>query len=262
MTVALAGRAPATFEIKSANLPLVALLLKSADLRELATELQARYGDLPEFFDHDPLVIDLAPLPGDAGVDFAALVKLLRTHRVMPVAVRGGSPAQQAAAREAGLALAEEAQPVRPAPAPAPIPAPVREPAAEAPAAAPLGALVIDKPLRSGQQVYARGRDLVVMAMVNPGAEVIADGSIHVYAPLRGKAIAGARGNPEARILTLCLEPELISIAGVYRTSDASLPAEVLGKPTQVRLEGGVEGRLVMEPLASAPAPAPARGKP
>ena len=96
--------------------------------------------------------------------------------------------------------------------------------------------------------------------MVNPGAEVIADGSIHVYAPLRGKAIAGARGNPEARILTLCLEPELISIAGVYRTSDAALPAEVLGKPTQVRLEGGVEGRLVMEPLELAPAPA--RGKP
>ena len=98
------------------------------------------------------------------------------------------------------------------------------------------------------------------MAMVNPGAEVIADGSIHVYAPLRGKAIAGARGNTEARILTLCLEPELISIAGVYRTSDAALPPEVLGKPTQVRLEGGVEGRLVMEPLDLAPAPT--RGKP
>ena len=255
MTVALAGRAPATFEIKSANLPLVSLLLKSADLRGLAGELQARYGELPEFSDHDPLVIDLAPLPGDAEVDFSALVKLLRNHRVIPVAVRGGSAAQQAAAREAGLALAEEAQPLRPTPVP------VREQPVEAPAAvAPLGALLIDKPLRSGQQVYARGRDLVVMAMVNPGAEVIADGSIHVYAPLRGKAIAGARGNTEARILTLCLEPELISIAGVYRTSDAALPAEVLGKPTQVRLEGGVEGRLVMEPLELAPAPP--RGKP
>lgn len=254
MTVALAGRAPATFEIKSANLPLVALLLKSADLRELAGELQARYGELPEFFDHDPLVIDLAPLPGDTEVDFAGLVRLLRNHRVMPVAVRGGSPAQQAAAREAGLAHAEEAQPLRPTPVP------VREQPVEASAATPLGALLIDKPLRSGQQVYARGRDLVVMAMVNPGAEVIADGSIHVYAPLRGKAIAGARGNTEARILTLCLEPELISIAGVYRTSDTALPAEVSAKPTQVRLEGGVEGRLVMEPLELAPVPA--RGKP
>ena len=115
--------------------------------------------------------------------------------------------------------------------------------------AAPSTALVVDKPLRSGQQVYARGRDLVVMAMVNPGAEVIADGNIHVYAPLRGKAIAGARGNTDARIITLSLEPELISIAGVYRTSDVPLPKEVLGQPTQVRLVGGSEGKLVMDRL-------------
>jgi septum site-determining protein MinC len=85
--------------------------------------------------------------------------------------------------------------------------------------------------------------------MVNPGAEVIADGHIHVYAPLRGKAIAGARGNTDARILALCLEPELISIAGVYRTSEVPLPAEVLSKPTQVRLVGGSEGKLVMDPI-------------
>ena len=115
--------------------------------------------------------------------------------------------------------------------------------------APPMTALVIDKPLRSGQQVYARGRDLVVLSMVNPGAEVIADGHIHVYAPLRGRAIAGARGNTEARILSLCLEPELLSIAGVYRTSEVPLPADVLSRPTQVRLVGGAEGKLVMEPL-------------
>jgi septum site-determining protein MinC len=252
MTVAIAGRAPATFEIKSANLPLVALLLKSADLHALAGELKQRFGDIPDFFDHDPLVIDLAGVPATADLDFAALVKLLRRYRVMPVAVRGGSDAQQAAAHLAGLAKAEEAAAAAPQPARM-APPPVRaEP--EAPSAAvPTGALIIDKPLRSGQQVYARGRDLVVMSMVNAGAEVIADGSIHVYAPLRGKAIAGARGNAQARIVTLCLEPELVSIAGVYRTSDAALPAEVLGKPTQIRLEGGVEGRLVMEALESAP---------
>ena len=110
-------------------------------------------------------------------------------------------------------------------------------------------ALVVDKPLRSGQQVYARGRDLVLLSMVNPGAEVIADGHIHVYAPLRGKAIAGARGNSAARIFTLCLEAELISIAGVYRTSDVPLPADVLGRPTQVRLDGGSSGKLVMTAL-------------
>jgi len=106
--------------------------------------------------------------------------------------------------------------------------------------------MIIDKPLRSGQQVYARGGDLVVLAVVNFGAEVIADGSIHVYAPLRGKAIAGARGNTAARIFSTCMEPELISIAGTYRTTEHPLPAEVIGQPAQIRLEGE---RLVYEPL-------------
>jgi septum site-determining protein MinC len=231
MTVALAGRAPATFEIKSATLPLVALLLKSADLSQLAEELKARFGDMPEFFDHDPLVIDLAPLQGQ-DVDFTELLHLLRAYRVMPVAVKGGTPAQMEAARVAGLAHAPEA---------APTPVASKRPAAESPPPPPVPpttALVIDKPIRSGQQVYARGRDIVVMAMVNVGGEVIADGNIHVYAPLRGKAIAGARGDETARILTLCLEPELVSIAGIYRTSEHPLPDTLRGKPAQIRLRG------------------------
>ncbi|MBE7940996.1 MULTISPECIES: septum site-determining protein MinC [Ramlibacter] len=249
MPVALAGRAPATFEIKSAHLPLVSLLLKSADLAALASELKERFGDMPDFFDRDPLVVDLSPLQGEDAIDFPALAQLLRGHRLMPVAARGGSAAQMAAALAAGLAPAPDAAPVvsRPAEAPAPAAAP---PAAVAPPpAVPSSALVIDKPLRSGQQVYARGRDLVVFSMVNPGAEVIADGHIHVYAPLRGKAIAGARGNTEARILSLCLEAELVSIAGIYRTSDVPLPAELLGQPAQVRLDGGTAGKLVLEAL-------------
>ena len=245
MTVALAGRAPASFEIKSANLPLVALLLKSADLVALGRDLALRFGDIPDFFDHDPLVIDLAPLQlqGEAAVDFPALLQLLRPYRVLPVAVKGGSRAQMEAAWTAGLAAAPEAAPTA---TPVPRGRPKEEKPVEVPAA---DALVIDKPLRSGQQVYARGRDVVVMAMVNAGAEVIADGHIHVYAPLRGKAIAGARGNTEARIFSLCLEPELISIAGVYRTSEIPLPHDVLSKPTQVRLVGGSEGKLVMDPI-------------
>jgi septum site-determining protein MinC len=246
MTVATAGRAPASFEIKSANLPLVALLLKSTDLRALTAELAARFGDVPDFFDNDPVVIDLSPLPAqdDAPIEFGALLALLRSHRMLPVAVRGGSAAQMEAALKAGLAAAPEAA--------AAAPAPQRTTKAAPPPAAELAlasALVIDKPLRSGQQVYARGRDLVMLSMVNAGAEVIADGHIHVYAPLRGKAIAGARGNTEARIIALCLDPELISIAGVYRTSEVPLPADLKSKPTQVRLVGGAEGKLVMEPL-------------
>jgi len=252
MSVALAANAPATFEIKSANLPLVALLLKSADLARLGTEFAQRFGDVPDFFDHDALVIDLFPLQvaePDASLDFAALVHLLRQYRLTPLAVRGGNEAQMAQAVAAGLTPAPDATVQRAAPA-----ATVSVAAASEPAAAPqpaAGALVIDKPLRSGQQVYARGRDLVVMAMVNPGAEVIADGHIHVYAPLRGKAIAGARGNADARIFALSMAPELISIAGIYRTSEVALPDAVLGKAAQVRLAPGPDGdKLVIDPLS------------
>ncbi len=250
MTVATAGRAPATFEIKSANLPLVALLLKSADLAALSNDMAQRFGDIPDFFDNEPLVIDLTPLQsaGDAEVDFTALITLLRQYRVAPVAARGGNAGQMAAALAAGLASAPEA--VAPEPAKPTRAAAKAAPVAAAPAEAHPGALIITKPLRSGQQVYAKGRDLVVMAMVNAGAEVIADGHIHVYAPLRGKAIAGARGNTEARIFALALEPELLSIAGVYRTSEVALPADVWGKPTQVRLAGEPgEEKLLIEAL-------------
>jgi septum site-determining protein MinC len=256
MTVALAGRAPATFEIKSANLPLVALLLKSPDLALLAGELQARFGDMPDFFDHDPLVIDLAALPADSATpDFRALLELLRRYRVIPVAVKGGNREQMEAARAVGLAAAPDAvvardQPVAASEASTPAPAPALPQGGREEVRIPQSALVIDKPLRSGQQVYGRGRDVVVLAMVNAGAEVIADGHIHVYAPLRGKAIAGARGDADARILTLCLEPELVSIAGVYRTSETPWPEALRGKPAQVRLAGdGDTGKLVIEPL-------------
>jgi septum site-determining protein MinC len=260
MSVALSGNAPATFEIKSANLPLVALLLKSADLTLFHQELQQRYGDMPAFFDNDPLLIDLSLLPDSvATVDFAALVNALRPHSLLPIAVRGGRAELIGQAQAAGLVLATDAIIQRTAAAATPSPASPASPAstAAAPAAkaaapvAPTSAMVIDKPLRSGQQVYARGRDLIVMAMVNPGAEVIADGHIHVYAPLRGKAMAGARGNVEARIMALSMEAQLLSIAGVYRTSENALPPSVHGKAAQVRLESHTDGqdKLIIEPL-------------
>ena len=256
MSLALAGKAPATFEIKSAQLPLVALLLKSSDLVRLDQELTERFGDVPDFFDHDPLLIDLHALPpaesaGAAGPvpDFPALIALLQRHRLRPVAVKGGDATQQESAVRAGLVPADDALPGRSAASASPA-ADTASPA-PAPVAPAPGALVIDRPLRSGQQVYARGRDLVVLAMVNPGAEVIADGNIHVYAPLRGKAIAGARGDTEARIFTLSMAPELVSIAGVYRTSEVPWPEAMLHKPAQVRLQTGPDGdRLMAEPLS------------
>ena len=109
-------------------------------------------------------------------------------------------------------------------------------PAARAPQSS--SALVITKPLRSGQRVYARHTDLIVIGMVSQGAEVIADGNIHVYGPLRGKAIAGARGDTAARIFTTELDAELLAIAGVYRVVESRLDAQLRNRPTLVRLEG------------------------
>ena len=250
-----ARAARTSFDLKSASLAMVAMVLRTTDTATLARDLAARMAGAPGFFDNDPVLIDLSLVQGSGtSPDFAALLALLRSHRTVPVAVRGGSQAQTAAALAAGLVLAPEVAPARAVPAPAAQP-PAAEVAAapDLPAAAAAavptpapGALVVDKPLRSGQQVYARGSDLVVLAMVSFGAEVIADGSIHVYAPLRGRAMAGARGNTAARIFTTCMEPQLVSIAGIYRTTEVAIPPDIVGKPAQVRLEGE---KLFFEPL-------------
>ncbi len=267
------GRARACFDLKRTTYPLISLVLRTTELVDILAELQARLGASPDFFDQDLLVVNLAAIRGSENqIDFPALVALLRQYGVQPIGVHGGDRAQMSAAAEAGLvatpdvsAASSMARAARsdPTPEPAPAPAPATEPATEpaqaqqpaqpqesAPtaAAAPASAntLLIDKPLRSGQRVYARGADVVLLAAVNFGAEVFADGNIHVYAPLRGRAIAGARGNASARIFTTCLDPQLVAIAGVYRTTEVPLPAEVAGKPAQIRLVGE---SLVIEPL-------------
>lgn len=253
MALTTAAQSRTSFDLKSASLPVVAVVLKTTDAALFAADLAERVADAPGFFDNDPVLIDLAAVrEAEAPIDFAAIVAELRRRSTLPVAVRGGSPAQMDAARAAGLAAAPDAPPARAEAPAAPVQEVVREVirevevVREVPVAGP-GTVVVDKPLRSGQQVYARGADLVVMAVVSFGAEVIADGNIHVYAPLRGRAIAGARGNTEARIFSTCLEPQLVSIAGIYRTTETELPADVRGKPAQVRLEGE---KLIIEPLA------------
>nr|WP_297389904.1 septum site-determining protein MinC [uncultured Roseateles sp.] len=304
-----AGKTPELFELKSASLSLLALVLKTADPAALDQELTAKLGETPDAFHHDPLLLDLSQLPtidaaetrsapvadsvaeavvgaeeastaaseaqgqlslDDAAtestadapstttvarVDLAALLPLLRRHRLQPVGVVGANAAELAQAAGLGLAEAPD-EPVRAEREPRVqkvVQQVVKEVVVErqvevaVPAqAAPT--VYVDKPLRSGQQVYAKGADLVVLAAVNHGAEVIADGSIHVYAPLRGKAIAGARGNAQARIFAQQLEAELIAIAGIYRTSENPLPDNVRGKAAQVRLDGE---KLLMEPLGA-----------
>ena len=274
------GAVPAAFELKSAQLTLVALVIKTHDLAIVAAELARSFGpkgESPDFFDTDGVVIDFTQtdivLPHP---QWELLMKAFGACKLVPMAVRGLDPASLAVAQRLGLSEAPPeprrvvvpgakvassvpvSSPVQlalPIAAPAPVvkvaPAePTVVPALSREAAA-VPTMVITKPLRSGQKVYARGGDLVVLAMVNRGAEVIADGNIHVYAPLRGKAMAGARGNTSARIFALCLEPELVSIAGIYRTTEKELASDVLGKPAQVRLSDDGNEKIIIEALKS-----------
>jgi septum site-determining protein MinC len=253
------------FDLKSATVSLVAVVLKTTDLTLLEKALKSRLREAPALFDHEPVVIDLSQVrDAHTPIDFPALIDLLRQHGMAPMGVKAGTHAQMEAALAAGLMEAHHREPsARSTPPEAGAgPHAVAPPAASATAAPVVptvpatptttppsrAAMVVDRPLRSGQQVYAKGCDLIVLAVVSFGAEVIADGHIHVYAPLRGRALAGAHGDTTARIFTTCLEPQLLSIAGIYRTTETELPAAVLGKPAQVRLDGE---RLVIEPLKS-----------
>jgi septum site-determining protein MinC len=222
--------------LKSAALTLIAVVLKTTELDVLAAELEKRASVMPGLFDDEPVVFDLSCVrEADEPLDFPGLIALFRRLRMVPVAARGGSAEQMAAAFAAGLVEAPDG--ARPAREPVPAAAVVTERIVEVQLPA-LPPMIIDRPLRSGQQVYARDRDLVVLSLVSHGAEVIADGHIHVYAPLRGRALAGAKGNTEARIFTTVMEAQLLAIAGVYRTGDVPLPAEVAGRAAMVRLVG------------------------
>lgn len=242
-------------EIKISTVVAVAALLGDTDQARLSSALAQVTGGTPDYFEDEFTLIDLGnvlPPPAPGSIDWQALIALFKSHRLNPVAVRNAPAALEEEIRAQGLSidgmdqprpfeLTPPPSPPKPDPQPAAQtqPAPVvQEPApAPTPSPAQAQAMIIDTPVRSGQRVYARGSDLVVMATVNPGAEVIADGSIHVYAPLRGRALAGASGNAQARIVSLAMEAELVSIAGVYRTFEDGWPRELAGKPAQVLLK-------------------------
>lgn len=243
MTVHVPGRSPDSFEIKGAAFSLLVLRVKSADLDVFEREMQTFYGEVAGFFDDDLVLVDLHDVATlDQPLDFDRLVTLLKERHLRAVAVRDGNDQQMAAAAKSGLLAARELDARWQTPVIASAPAQALE---------PQPAMVVTAPVRSGQRVYARGSNLVLRAMVNPGGEVIADGDIHVYAPLRGRAIAGARGWAAARIFALQMDPEIVSIAGVYRTGEEPLPDSVRDRAAMVSLhsEGSLD-QLVFEPLS------------
>jgi septum site-determining protein MinC len=230
-------------EIKISTVVAVAAILRESDLTVLDAEMKKMTGGTSDYFDNEFAVIDVGScdLTGQS-VDWPALIALFKSYSLNPVAVRNAPSPMEPEIVAHGLSIDVVVKPRQEAEEQAVAPAPAPAPAASnpSPAARPAGPIVtiVDTPVRAGQRIYARGGDLVVTAVVNSGAELIADGSIHVYAPLRGRALAGASGNGDARIFALSMEAELVSIAGTYRTFENELPKDLARKPVQVRLVG------------------------
>jgi septum site-determining protein MinC len=244
-------------ELKGSTVPAIRVVLRSLDPEQVRAALQANLGASPGFFEDELAVVDLAAVE-DAGqeVDWHALGDALGAHGLRLGAVSNAASGLRVSATAAGLAVVTARAPARARPAERPTEtksAPGASQPAPAPASmAPSPSVIIDKPLRSGQQIYARGADAVLLAVASAGSEVIADGSIHVYAPLRGRALAGARGDASARIFTTSFEAELVSIAGVYRTFEQGIPADLARRPAQVSLVVGSRGEqsLTIQPLS------------
>jgi len=243
----------APIQFKGTSLKIIQTQIRSTDPATLHAALAELTGNSPDYFENELAVLDFSladPLPDNP--DWAKIAELLGASGLTAIATCGLSEALAASAAAAGLpsvgsdALGRvpRARAAEPAPLTPAITAPV------APEPAPR-TVILDKPLRSGQRFYAKGSDLIVMAMISAGAEVIADGHIHVYAPLRGRALAGASGDRTARIFTTSLEAELVSVAGIYRTFEAGVPADLVRQPATVCLiEEAGESRLTVASLA------------
>jgi len=231
------------------------LRLRSTDVDLVEQQLRAKVTKLPSLFLDAPVLVDLGGL-GEAASSLALddLVRALRACKLVPVAAANIPEELRGAVAAAGLGVwrppvaprgraADESDATETA---APEPEVMRAPTTAALAALPSplprpphgGPMVVTKPVRGGQVIHARENDLVVLAPVNPGAQVIADGHLHIYAPLRGRAVAGAAGLPGARIFCQKLEAELVAIAGAYVMAE-EIPAALRGRAAQIFLENG-----------------------
>jgi septum site-determining protein MinC len=239
-------------EIKISTVVAVSAILHDVDPARLDAAMHEMTGGSSDYFDGELAVIDVGNCNSSGkAIDWAALIRLFKSYHLNPVAVRNAAPEIAPDILAHGLSLDVIAKPRQQIDEPEVIePAP---PVAVAPTvtSAPIprsSAMIVDTPVRAGQRVYARGTDLIVTAIVNNGAELIADGSIHVYAPLRGRALAGASGDASARIFAMSMEAELVSIAGMYQTFEDGLKPEVKQHAVQISLAGD---RIDVRPIHS-----------
>lgn len=211
--------------LKGGMFTLTSIILLDHDLDNLSLQLDDKIKQAPNFFHFAPIIIDVSRLYQQGDVfNFSALVAMMRTKKLIPIGVKGASKSLKESAIASGLALFPEEKVI-------PKKKTVEEvKSQEAIITAPVSVhaepvnhtatRIITAPIRSGQQFYAPGGDLIILAAVSHGAEVLADGNIHVHGPLRGRALAGVMGDQDAMIYCKSLEAELVSIAGQYRVSE------------------------------------------
>ena len=227
-------------ELKGRSMTLTSLRPLRVEIDDILAELDAKIAQAPAMFRNAAVVLDMEALDADqaARFDLRGLVDALRQRWCIPVAVAGEASLWAERAGDAELGILSPGGGQEPKRAKAAKPAKDIE--------TPGGrTLLVRQPVRSGQQVYAPGGDLVVLSSVSPGAEVLADGNIHIYGTLAGRALAGVRGDTEARIFCQSLKAELVSIAGSYQISEQLEDAGAAGA-VQIRLDGGA---LCIEPL-------------
>lgn len=230
------------FRLKGNMLAVTVLELVRNDPPRLERQLAEKVATAPNFFADAPLLLGLEQLTDDdAPLDLDALLDICQRHGLLTLGVRARRDADIAAVRARGIPLLPPAPgrervtgnviALPAAEAPPPEPPPVAPPAARP-------TQVITRPVRGGQQIYAEGGDLVVLSAVSPGAELIADGNIHVYGPLRGRVLAGFKGDTQARIFCQQLTAELLSIAGHHQVAEDLRRSPQWGQPVQVSLSG------------------------
>ena len=218
------------FEIRGKVAPCTLFRPLTPHLEELLEDIEKRLSQTPEFFRNMAVILDLGAL-GELreSIDLHSMIRTLREKGLMPVGIQGGNAYHDKLAANLNLGIFPVGKQVKQR-----IPVEEPEPRNQC---TQKQAMLVEKPVRSGQQVYAKGRDLIVLASVGTGAEVIADGNVHIYAALRGRALAGVMGNENARIFCKELRADLISVAGYYQVS-ADMPEDLLGCQVQIRLSG------------------------
>jgi septum site-determining protein MinC len=217
-------------EIRFGPVDIAQVRIRSTDPGIIVDELTGRVATAPKFFERTAVCLDLSELGREpAAAELRGVIEAVRRAGMLPVGLVNGTAATDALAREVGMPLLAQFRSTSKAP-PVVHAAPVAEPEPEGP-------LLHTQAVRSGQRLYARRRDLIVMAPVGAGAELMADGCAHIYSTLRGRVMAGARGDTRARVFCQEFHAELVSIAGVFRVFE-TLPPELAGKPVQAWLDG------------------------